>query len=64
MKHTRWTIWITVILVLIFAASAFAYGKINAGGDRQSYYDSLSEYDWSKTCPAAGCRNHNAEDAE
>ncbi len=59
MKHKRWIIWITVILMLIGVASAFAYGKMNADGNQKSYYDSLNEFDWSNTCPAAGCRNNN-----
>lgn len=64
MKHKRWTIWITIVLILICAVSAFAYGKMNAESKQQSYLDSLNEYDWSNTCPAAGCRNNNEEDTE
>ena len=63
MKHKRWIIWITVILMLIGVASAFAYGKMNADGNQKSYYDSLNEFDWSNACPAAGCRN-NKEDKD
>ena len=51
-------------MMLIGVASAFAYGKMNADSSRQSYYDSLNEFDWSNTCPAAGCRNNNEEDTE
>ncbi len=64
MKHKRWIIWITVILMLIGVASAFAYGKMNADGNQKNYYDSLNEFDWSNTCPAAGCRNNNEEDKD
>lgn len=28
----------------------------------QSYYNSLNDYDWSKACPAAGCRNQDGEE--
>ena len=64
MKHKRWIIWITVLLMLIGVASVFAYGKMKADGSQKSYYDSLNEFDWSNTCPAAGCRNHNEEDKD
>lgn len=59
MKNKRWVIWITIVLMLTCAASAFAYGKINADGNQRSYYDSLNEYDWSSACPAASCRRDN-----
>lgn len=51
-------------MMLIGVASAFSYGKMNADGSQKSYYDSLNEFDWSNTCPAAGCRNHNEEDTD
>lgn len=59
MRYKRLIIWITIALILVAVLAAFAYGKTNAekaGG--QSYYDSLNDYDWSKACPAAGCRSN------
>ena len=65
MKRKRFIIWITIALMLIAVTAAFAYGKARAdaaaGQDQKSYFDSLNDFDWSRTCPAAGCRNSNEE---
>ena len=63
MKRNRKIICITILLVLIVVSAAFAYGHAKAGSapgePQKSYFDTLNDYDWSKTCPAAGCRNNN-----
>ena len=63
MKRKRLIIWITIVLVLIVISAAFAYGKMNTemSAEDQTYFQSLNDYDWSKACPAAGCRNDNEE---
>ena len=65
MKRKRFIIWITIAVMLIAVTAAFAYGKArvdaSAGPDNKSYFDSLNDYDWSRACPAAGCRNTNEE---
>ena len=54
---------ITIALILITGTAAFALGNAKAASasaqDGDSYFDSLNNFDWSKTCPAAGCRNNN-----
>lgn len=63
MRYKRLIIWITIALILAAILAAFAYGKAKAEKDgEQSYYNSLNDYDWSKACPAAGCRNQNGEE--
>ena len=47
-------------VLLIALTVAFAYGKTNVEkGGQKSYFESMNDYDWSRTCPAAGCRNGN-----
>lgn len=63
MKHRRLIVWITIALVLVSVLAAFAYGKTKAEQTTgKSYFDTLNDYDWSKTCPAAGCRNQNEDE--
>ncbi|MBQ9060132.1 MAG: hypothetical protein IJ128_03215 [Firmicutes bacterium] len=61
MIKNRIIICITIIVALIAISAAFAYGKAKAdaasGKTQKSYFDTLNDYDWSKACPAAGCRN-------
>ena len=60
MNRKRLIIWITIGLMLIGVLAAFAYGKTRAEQNTgRSYFESLNDYDWSRTCPAAGCRNQN-----
>lgn len=64
MKEKRYIIWITIALILIAVSAAFAYGKIkadSAADTQKSYFDTLNEYDWSKTCPGASCRSKNEQ---
>lgn len=67
-KKNRIIIFIIVVLALILISAAFAYGKAkaDAAGSQtgKSYFDTLNDYDWSKTCPGASCRNRNEEDSE
>lgn len=54
----------TIALIIITISVAFAYGAVSAGNsasDKQSAYERMNDYDWSKTCPAASCRNQNEE---
>lgn len=59
-KHRIITL-ITVLVVIAGISVAFAYGKSNAEksmqGEGKTYFDTLNDFDWSRTCPAAGCRN-------
>lgn len=56
--NKKWVIWITIAVLLIGVTAAFAYGKTNAENNSgKSYFESLNEYDWSKTCPGASCRS-------
>lgn len=65
MKKNRMITCITVLLVLIAISAAFAYGKAKADATAsetgKSYFDTLNDYDWSKTCPGASCRKSNEE---
>lgn len=62
MNRNKWIVLVTIVVLLVGVTAAFAYGKTNAEQKSgQSYFDSLNEYDWSKTCPGASCRNHNEE---
>lgn len=66
----RYITWITVVILLAAVSVAFACGKSKAekaaGGEQKTYAETLNDFDWSRTCPAAGCRNRNsgAEPAE
>ena len=56
----RLTTVITILVIMLFVSAAVAFGIVNEGskGNGQTgYFDSLNDFDWSRTCPAAGCRN-------
>lgn len=63
MKKNRAIICIIILLALIAISAAFVYGKAKADAagteTGKSYFDTLNDYDWSKTCPGASCRNRN-----
>ena len=65
MKKNRAIICITILLTLIAVSAAFAYGKAKADAAStetgKRYFDTLNDYDWSKTCPGASCRNRNEQ---
>lgn len=59
----KWIVWIAILVLVISVTAAFAYGKTRVESKAgKTYFQSLNEYDWSKTCPGASCRNHNEED--
>ena len=61
---TRLIIITGILCVLIGFAVAFAYeGMSGAGADTEktTAFERMNDFDWSKTCPAAGCRNRNED---
>lgn len=60
MKKRRFATVITICAVLLFVSAAVVFGMANAGSKGNgsaSYFDSLNDFDWSRTCPGAVCRN-------
>lgn len=56
----RFTTAITIFVIMLLVCAAVAFGAVNAGSKGNGsagYFDSLSDFDWSRTCPAAGCRS-------
>ena len=57
------TTFITIAVIVLFVSGAIFCGVVNTSaqstdkGGSASYFESLNDFDWSRTCPAAGCRN-------
>lgn len=59
MKRKLTTV-ITIVVIMLFVSAAVVFGAVNSGckgNGSAGYFQSLSDFDWSRTCPAAGCRN-------
>ena len=55
----RFTTIITILAIMLLVSGAVVYGIANSGCKGNSstgYFESLNDYDWSKTCPGASCR--------
>lgn len=62
MKNRKWVIWIMVLMLVVGVTAVFVYGKSSVESKAEkSYFESLNEYDWGKTCPGASCRDKNED---
>lgn len=56
----RFTTMITILVIVLFVSAAVVFGAVNAGSKGNGtagFFNSLNDFDWSRTCPAAGCRS-------
>lgn len=48
---------VTIAVVVLALTGVFVYGSSAAEKSGKSYLQCLDDFDWSKTCPGASCRN-------